>query len=250
MQTQYWNEYSPALGRNMEVKRYGHAGRPVLFIPCQNGRFFDFENFHMTDVWAPFIERGDCVVYSTDVIDQETWSDTEGDPQWRIARHEQWMRFLTDELALFIREDVNQLNGWTGFPGIIAFGCSLGALHAANLFFRRPDLFDGLLALSGIYTASYGFGSFSNHDVYLNSPVDFLAGMPNDHPYIQQYNRTRGIIVVGTGPWEMPESTYRLKELSEEKGLGLWVDIWGSDSAHDWDWWFKQVNYHVPHLLY
>ena len=43
---------------------------------------------------------------------------------------------------------------------------------------------------------------------------------------------------------------YRLKELSEEKGLGLWVDIWGNDSAHDWDWWYKQVNYHVPHLLY
>ena len=98
MQTYYWNEYSPALGRNMEVKRYGHAGRPVLFIPCQNGRFFDFENFHMTDVWAPFIERGDCMVYSTDVIDQETWSDPDGDPAWRIARHEQWMRFLTEEL--------------------------------------------------------------------------------------------------------------------------------------------------------
>ena len=250
MQTYYWNEYSPALGRNMEVKRYGHAGRPVLFIPCQNGRFFDFENFHMTDVWAPFIERGDCMVYSTDVIDQETWSDPDGDPAWRIARHEQWMRFLTEELAPFIRDDCNQLNGWTGFPGIIAFGCSLGALHAANLFFRRPDLFDGLLALSGIYTASYGFGSYTSNEVYLNSPVDFLAGMPKDHPYIQQHNRNRGIIVVGTGAWEMPESTYRLKELSEEKGLGLWVDIWGNDSAHDWDWWYKQVNYHVPHLLY
>ena len=43
METQYFKEYSPALGRDMELKVYGHAGRPVLFIPCQNGRFFDFE---------------------------------------------------------------------------------------------------------------------------------------------------------------------------------------------------------------
>ena len=62
MQTQYWNEYSPSLGRNMELKRYGHAGRPVLFIPCQNGRFFDFENFHMDAAWQRFIDQGDCMV--------------------------------------------------------------------------------------------------------------------------------------------------------------------------------------------
>lgn len=47
METQYFKDYSPALGREMECKVYGHAGRPVLFIPCQDGRFFDFENFKM-----------------------------------------------------------------------------------------------------------------------------------------------------------------------------------------------------------
>ena len=53
MQTRYFKEYSPVLGREMEGKIYGHAGRPVLFVPCQDGRFFDFENFHMDDVFAP-----------------------------------------------------------------------------------------------------------------------------------------------------------------------------------------------------
>ena len=55
LETQYYKSYSPALGRDMEMKRYGHAGRPVPFVPCQNGRFFDFENFHMTDAWGPWI---------------------------------------------------------------------------------------------------------------------------------------------------------------------------------------------------
>ena len=29
METQYFKDYSPALGREMECKVYGHAGRPM-----------------------------------------------------------------------------------------------------------------------------------------------------------------------------------------------------------------------------
>lgn len=64
MQTYYTKWYSPSVGREMEIKVYGHAGRPVLFIPCQDGRFFDFENYRMTDAWAPWIESGQCMVFS------------------------------------------------------------------------------------------------------------------------------------------------------------------------------------------
>lgn len=249
METQYFKEYSPALDRDMELKVYGHAGRPVLFIPCQNGRFFDFEDFGMAAVWQPWIDAGRVMVFSVDTIDRETWSNVDGDPGWRSWQHERWMSFLCDEIVPFARDMVNARNGWTGYPGVIAFGCSLGATHAANLFFRRPDLFDGLLALSGIYTASYGWGDYMDERVYLNSPVDYLAGMAWDHPFIQEYRNHRGIIVVGQGPWEVPDTTFRLKEICEGKNMGVWFDIWGWDSKHDWDWWYKQVEYHVPHLL-
>ncbi len=249
METQYFCQWSPALGRDMEVKVWGHAGRPVLFIPCQNGRFYDFESFHMTDVWAPWIEDGRCMVFSIDTVDEETWSNPGGDGAWRAARYEQWIRFIVDELVPFMRDMVNQRNGWTGNPGVIVFGCSLGATHAANLFFRFPELFDGLLAESGIYTASYGFGGFMNEDVYRNSLVDCLAQLPPDHPYIQRYNSNRGIIVVGQGAWEIPDTTFRLRDIFAEKGINVWVDVWGYDCKHDWDWWYKQTAYHIPHLL-
>ena len=75
MEMQYFKHFSQALGRDMECKVYGHAGRPVLFSPCQDGRFFDFENFHMTDVWAPWIENGDTQVFAIDTLDLETWSN-------------------------------------------------------------------------------------------------------------------------------------------------------------------------------
>lgn len=249
METQYFKQYSHALSREMECKVYGYAGRPVLYIPCQDGRFFDFENFSMTDVWSPWINSGQIMVFAIDTIDQETWSSENGDPRWRICRHEQWIRYITDEMVPFMRHLTNDRNGWTGYPGVMVFGCSLGATHAANLYFRRPDLFDGLLALSGIYTAEYGFGQYMDDLVYANSPVHYLANMPADHPYIELYNLKKAIICVGQGPWELPDSTRQLQWILQSKGIDAWVDFWGYDCSHDWYWWYRQVEYFVPYLL-
>ena len=249
MEVQYYKDYSPALGRDMECKIYGHAGRPVLFIPCQDGRFFDFENFHMTDVWSPWIESGEVMIFSIDTIDAETWSDQGGDPRWRICRYEQWIQYITDEMVPFMRAMANERNGWSGYPGILVFGCSLGATHAANLYYRRPDLFDRLLALSGIYTSEYGFGNYMDDLVYINSPVHYLPNLPEDHPYIEMYNQQKSVICVGQGPWEIPESTRQMQSILQSKGIHPGVDFWGYDCAHDWDWWYKQVTYFVPYLL-
>ncbi len=249
MEVQYFKQYSHALNRDMECKVYGHAGRPVLFIPCQDGRFFDFENFHMTDVWSPWIDSGQVMVFSIDTMDAETWSNKTGDPYWRIRRHEQWNHYIVDEMAPFIRQMANDRNGWEGNPGILVFGCSLGATHAVNLYFQHPDMFDELLALSGIYTAAYGFDGYMDELVYLNSPVHYLAGMAADHPYMDLYKRNNAIICVGLGPWEMPDSTRHLHSIFQNKRIPVWVDYWGYDCAHDWPWWYKQVAYFVPHLL-
>lgn len=250
MNIEYYNEYSPAMGKNMECKVYGHKGRPVLFIPCQDGRFFDFENFHMTDMWAKWIDAGEVMVFSIDTVDSESWSDKNGDPYWRIRRYEQWIKFITDEFAPFMQSMANERNGWSGKLGIMVFGCSLGATHAANLYFRRPDIFDRLLALSGIYTASFGFGDYMDGVVYENSPVHYLANMPYDHPYISMYNQKKAVICVGQGAWEVPDETRRLQNILRDKGINVWVDYWGSDCNHDWDWWYKQVEYFVPYLIY
>ena len=249
MEVQYHKFYSPSLNRDMECKVYGHAGRPVLFIPCQDGRFFDFENFHMTEVWSPWIDSGEVMVFSIDTIDSETWSNKSGDPRWRICRYEQWIQYITDEMVPFMRNMVNERNGWDGYPGILVFGCSLGATHAANLYYRRPDLFDRLLALSGIYTSEYGFDHYMDDLVYANSPVHYLANLAPDHPYIDMYNQQKSVICVGQGPWEIPDSTWQMKSILESKNIHTWVDFWGYDCAHDWDWWYKQVTYLVPYLL-
>ena len=88
MKIEYRKHYSHHLGRDMEYKVYGHAGKPGMFIPCQAGRFWDFESFKMTDYWAKWIEAGQCIVYSVDTIDNEAWTAKGGDCRWRIQNHE------------------------------------------------------------------------------------------------------------------------------------------------------------------
>ena len=202
----------------------------------------------MDDVWAPWIESGQVMVISIDTMDVETWSG-HGEAFSRIRRHEQWMCYITNEVVPFARNMANERNGWTGYPNLMVFGCSLGASHAVNLYLRRPDLFDGLLALSGIYTSEFGFGNYMDEVVYRNSPVHYMANMSNDHPFIHQFNQKKAIICCGTGAWEQPETTFRLKQIFEEKGINIWVDLWGYDVNHDWPWWHKQVAYFVPKLL-
>ncbi|MBQ6947471.1 MAG: esterase family protein [Clostridia bacterium] len=242
MKTENIRFYSCHLDREMECKLYGHGGQPILFIPCQDGRFFDFENFHMTDTFGQWLENGEVCVLAVDTIDKETWSEPLTPAFDRIRRHEAWMEYL-------VGEAVPLLHQATGRQDVIAFGCSLGATHAVNLFLRFPDTFDGCLALSGIYDAAYGFGDYMDEIVYRNSPVHYMENLPWDHPYVEKYNRGRGIICVGTGAWEIPDTTFRLKELFDQKGIRIWVDVWGSDVEHDWPWWHKQVSYFVPKLL-
>ena len=249
METNYFEPYSSNMNRVMPIKVYGHAGKPILFIPCQDGRFFDFENFHMSDTLAPWIDSGQCMVFSIDTNDKESWSDANGDPYLRIRNHERWIDYITREAVPFIREYTNQRNGWDGYPGIMTFGCSLGATHALNLYLRFPDLFDRCLALSGLYHASYFFGEYRDELVYRNSPADYLQNLPHDHPFIAEYNRHKAVVCIGQGAWEATWSTQAIDELFRARGIRIWVDYWGHDVNHDWCWWYKQAAYFLPKLL-
>ena len=42
MQRDYIKEFSHALGREMEVLHFGHAGRPLLVFPTSMGRFYQW----------------------------------------------------------------------------------------------------------------------------------------------------------------------------------------------------------------
>ncbi len=244
MHTEYRKEYSRYLDRDMEYKIYGHGGKPCLVFPPQNGKFFDYEDFKMIDTLSDFIERGELQLFCVDSIDNESWSDQNGNPRYRAEMQEKWFKYISEEF-------VPNIWNLTGRNDIIVTGCSMGGAHSGILFFRRPDLFETLISLSGAFDASMFFGDYMDDLVYNNSPVHFLRNMPSDHYYLDIYRKKNIIICIGQGAWEeeLIPSNKAMGEILKEKQVPAWIDFWGHDVAHDWNWWQIQIKYFMEKVL-
>lgn len=252
MHTEYYKEYSFNLNRDMEFKVYGHAGKPMLVFPCQDGRFFDFEDRGMVEVAKDFIENGQLQLFCCDSNDINSWSRVDDwDNRNRIEQQEAYFHYVADELVPRIFEINANANGGSSPSLIYTTGASMGGTHALNFLLRRPDSFQGCIAMSGAYDAKLFFKDYSDDLVYANSPVDYINGMANDHPYVDLYRQRQIIIVCGRGDWEHPmqEDAARMKELFQYKDIPAWVDFWGDDVAHDWPWWLKQFPYYLGFVV-
>lgn len=244
MQKKRLSWYSDRLGREMPMTIYGHAGKPCLVIPSQNGKNEDFEGFGMVDACSPWIDAGKLQLFCVDTIDSETWSCAWKNPRERIELHEQWMQYLRQEVYPLMMNTSPSLLPMT-------MGCSMGAFHAGNIFFRFPDRFDATVCLSGVYDASGIMNGYMDDLVYLNSPYHCLQNMPGNHPYMDLYRRSKMFICVGQGAWEdeLLADTRRFDRVLKAKGIPAWVDYWGYDVNHDWDWWQKQVQYFLGKIF-
>lgn len=241
----YRREWSDALGRTMEFETWGHAGVPAIVFPCQGGRFWDYGEFGMVHALAPWLDAGRLRLYCVDSIDGESWASQSPDLASRAHMQERYHRYLVDELVPRIHRET----GW--HDRLMATGNSLGGLHAAISFFRRPDLFGWMLSLSGVFDAHLFFGDYSDALVYQNSPVDFLPNIPADHPWLDAYRNSSIIAAIGQGAWEddLLPSNHRLDEVLRGLGVGGWVDFWGHDMPHDWPTWQAMAPYFMGKVL-
>lgn len=251
MKVEYFKEFSHELNRDMELKVFGHAGIPCLVFPAQDGRFYDFENFGMIDAVKEYINSGRVQFFCCDSIDQETWSNIQGNPTERIEQHERYYHYIVDELVPRMKEINLADNGGIEPKGVMTCGCSMGAYHALNFFLRRPDLFNRVIAMSGLYHADYFFQDYHDELIYRNSPLDYLSNMPEDHPYLDLYRKSEIVICCGKGAWEqeMEQDLHVLEEIFATKHVDVWIDYWGYDVSHDWYWWKKQLDYFLQFMV-
>lgn len=244
MKIEHIQHHSYILDKDININIYGTNGQPILAFPTQSSKADNYEKFGLIEQIKDYIDDEKIQFFVVDSIDEETWS-SDGDKQWKSNRQEQYFNFIINEVLPII----NKKAPCKKLP--LTFGCSLGANHATICFLRRPDLFSGLLALSGVFNSRYFYGDYSDGNLYNNSPEVFLPNMPNNHPYINTYNQKKIIFCIGQGPYEdMGVPTYKnLEYLFNIKGIHAWFDYWGSDVSHDWYWWYKQIKYFLPYLL-
>lgn len=243
MKVAYHKFWSLPLSRDMELKTYGQQGKPMIVFPSGGGRFYEFEDFGMIAAIQDFIEREQLVVYAVDSVDNESWLAHGKYPSDRGWRHSQYEQYIMEEVTPLVREH----SGWT--DKFIAAGCSMGGYHAANFFFKHPDVFDTTIALSGLYSPEYFVGDYMDDYVYYNFPLVYLPHM-TDPGSLAQYRRSRIILCAGQGAWEEDclRETRALEAVLKSLEIPARVDYWGEDVNHDWAWWQKQLPYFLEAL--
>jgi esterase/lipase superfamily enzyme len=229
--------YSPALNKEMPIASYGHYGFAVLLIPTAAADFLEYERFQLVDALAPMINDGKFRVFSIDSMNRESWMNTEMVPEHKAIRHNQFNEYVFNEVVPFIRNATSQETM------IYTCGASFGALHAMNLFLKKPDLLNGVISMSGIYDLTEYTKGFWDEQVYYNSPMHYMPSL-NDGWYLDKIRASHHIhIFSGSGDYEDPESARRFAGVLYSKGIWYDLEIWGQDMKHEWPTWRQCLPY-------
>jgi esterase/lipase superfamily enzyme len=238
MQKHEMSWYSQHLHKEMPIVSYGHYGFALLLVPTAAADYLEYERFQLIDALAPHINSGKVRVFSVNSINNESWLNNDIDGHQKIDRHKQFNNYIYEEVIPFIKTNTS------ADTPIIISGASFGALHSMNLYLKRPDLIDGVIAMSGVYDLTEYSKGFYNDDVYFNSPIHYIPNL-TDHHILTQIRNGKIIIATGSGAYEDPEANRRFSEVLQNKGIGHIIDIWGQDITHDWPTWRKMLPYFI-----
>jgi esterase/lipase superfamily enzyme len=223
--------YSHRLEKEMPVAVYGHYGFALLLVPTAAADYLEYERFQLIDSLAHFVDSGKVKIFSINSINNESWMNNHMDPRHKIVRHQQFNEYVYEEVIPFIRTHTSHETP------IIICGASFGALHSMNLFLRRPDLLNGVIAMSGVYDLTEYSKGYYDEDVYFNSPQHYMPNL-SDHGILEQIRRSQHIhIFTGSGAFEDPGASGRFARILYDKGIHYELDVWGPEWPHDWNTW-------------
>ncbi|HUQ66597.1 MAG TPA: hypothetical protein VM101_10600 [Flavitalea sp.] len=231
--------YSRCLQKEMPVAVYGHYGVALLLIPTAAADFLEYERFELIQALQPFIDGGKIKVFSIDSINKESWMNYSAHPLHKTYMHNQWNYYVYDEVMPFIKNNTSQ------DTPVYSCGASFGALHCANLFFKRPDLLNGCIPMSGVYELTEYTRGYFDDDVYFNSPMHYVPNL-HDDSILEQIRKSNHIhLLSGSGEYEEPGSGERFAGILLNKGISYELDIWGPEWRHDWNTWKAMLPHYI-----
>lgn len=227
----------------MPIVTYGSAGAPLLLFPTAAADFLENERFFLVNSIEDLLIAGRVRLFSIDSINSLAWMDRDLPIREKARRQALYSAYIEEEVVPYIRTVC-------GDPGArsLTTGASFGAFHAANAFFRRPDLFGGTIAMSGFFDLSRSYlDGYHDDNVYFNNPASYVPNLSG--PYLDLLQqRSRIVIVTGQGAYEAPDNSRRFSEILNVKAIPHVLDLWGHDVRHDWPWWRKMLPYHLEKM--
>ena len=235
--------FSHNLGMEMPLVAYGTSGYPLLMFPTAAADYLEYERFLLVDVLKPFIEAGLIRAYSINSVNRYSLLNDQASPQWKAELLSRYDRYITDEVLPLIRNECGQ----DARP--LTTGASLGAFLAANTYFKHPDLFRGVIAMSGSYDVRWYLRNYQDDNVYFNNPMHYLSNLDDDY-YLPILRKADSIVIVtGQGAFEAPQRSREFSDLLKRKNIPHILDLWGNDVNHDWEWWRKMLPYYIGKFL-
>ncbi len=229
----------------MPIVTYGTRGRPVLLFPTAAADYLENERFFLVKAVEPAIMAGRIRLFSIDSINSYAWMDRQLPVKEQARRQALYSGYVEEEVVPYIRMAV-------GNPSerIATTGASFGAFHAANAFFRRPDLFDTLIGMSGFYDLGQSYlKGYGDDNTYFNNPAQYVQNLEGP-PLETLRHHSRIVLATGQGAYEAPHASRNFSEILNRKGIPHWLDIWGHDVNHDWPWWRKMLPHFIDKLGY
>ncbi len=231
--------HSPSLNKNMKIAVYGHYGKALLMIPTAASDHLEYEHFGLIEAIRPHIDAGKVKLFCVESINGESWLNPFMSGYEQAVRYQNFHDYIIREVLPCI------ITSTSPETPIITCGVSMGALLAANLFFKHPDLFQGVLALSGCYDLSVYTNGYYDDNVYFNSPTHYLRNL-NAQWHLDLYRKSRHIhFVSGSGDYENPDSSRHISAILNSKNVYHELDIWGQDMPHEWWVWHKMMAHYL-----
>jgi esterase/lipase superfamily enzyme len=226
----------------MELLVFGHTGARVIVFPTRDGRFFDYENWHMVEAIRDKIEQGYIQLYCVDSYDRYSLYADWMRPEDRMKRHLVYERYIVEEVVPFSVEK-------NAHCFVIAHGCSLGAYHAMNITLRHPDVFGKVVALSGRYDLTETIGPFRGlfdgyYDdlIYFNMPSHYVARI-EDETLLAQLRKLQITYVIGDQDIFLPNNRAFSRSLWQKK-IPHHFYLWHGE-AHRPRYWRQMVKLYL-----
>ena len=228
---------SPILGRKMELLWFGHAGRPMIWFPTSQGRFYQYEDFGLIGAVGDLIEAGQIQVACVDSVDEESFYAEWRHPRERIARHDRYDRYISEEVVPWFRK-----RGKTDRK-VATLGASFGAYHAVNFGLRHQDLCDKVVGFSGKYDIHSFLDDYWDDTAYFHCPTAYVPNMNAE--WVAKLSRMDICIVTGETD-NILEGSRQMIGILNAKGIPNRGHVWSAPYGHDWPWWKVQIRQYVP----
>jgi esterase/lipase superfamily enzyme len=224
--------WSPSLGRDMEFLWFGKFGRPVMLFPTSSGRYYENEDFHLTDSLADKVDNGEIQLVLVDAVNTESWYNRGVHPAVRAARHAQYDAYLRHEMVPYIFNRAER-------GDLAVYGASFGAYHAANFAARYPDVVSRAICFSGVYDIHSFLDGYWDETCYFHCPTAYVPNMSGE--LVAKLGRVNWTIATGEHD-TLVQNNRDFSSMLWSKGVGNYLEIWNGVFGHDWPFWREHLR--------